>query len=247
MKSWLDKTGYPLELRVAREVENHQPRSVLQSHYYRDRIAGKAREIDVVASWARHNPAYWAWLYLVIECKSKPAPWVIFDANRGETESLTDRWGWMPHLVSVDSLGDGPNVAPREKVRWSDREASLLKPSRVGTNIVEAHRPVNEPNGAWEAVLGAVSAAHGLLAEGPPPGTELGAPSFAVWAMPIVVTSGLLYRSFLKGTELEVQPIERGEVMVPSSHGSGLTRCFIVTESALPRLLADASRTPQIL
>ena len=81
--SWLQKQGFPLELKVAKAFQGNGF-SVLQSSYYTDFEEQKPRETDVIARLYSHfEPPDSEFIneletYAVIECKSTDKPWVCF-------------------------------------------------------------------------------------------------------------------------------------------------------------------------
>ena len=83
IKRWLDKNGYPLEMRVARKLAELDF-GVTQSHYYEDFESGKPREIDVVSRlYDFQEPKNYVAIaeletFSTIECKSAKNPWVVF-------------------------------------------------------------------------------------------------------------------------------------------------------------------------
>ena len=83
LKAWLDKQGFPLELRVAKTLQM-KGFSVVQSSYYNDFEENKPRETDVVGRlyghFESHDDTYLNELetYAVFECKSSAKPWVCF-------------------------------------------------------------------------------------------------------------------------------------------------------------------------
>ncbi len=48
-------------------------------------LTGKLREADVIGCWRVTNGSHSVFAYLVVECKSRAKPWVVFDANDGLT------------------------------------------------------------------------------------------------------------------------------------------------------------------
>ncbi len=246
VKRRLSETGYPLELRVAREARRHtNPVYVTQSRQYVDPLTDKLRETDVVACWTAQSGDDFRFVYLSIECKSKPLPWVIFDAGEGPTDDAKSRWEWAVRHEFPDPWSNAADLSD-----YFHLNRTLFRPSLVGTGVVEvdmgSSTPRDQRNAAWDAVQSAVAAAHGITRdmnpEDPLPGTEWASIRIAVF--PVVVTSGALFRGFLTPEgELAVEPIERGEVLVRSSTDVGLTRCLIVTEDALPEVLAHAAET----
>lgn len=250
VKRRLLETGYPLELRVAREARRHtNPLFVTQSRQYVDPLTEKLRETDVVACWTAHSRDDFRFVYLAIECKSKPLPWVVFDAGEGPTDDASSRWEWA---VRHEFPEPWPHAS--EFANYFHLNRTLLRPSVVGTGVVEVDMGTSTPrdqrNAAWDAVQSAVAASHGITRDmnpaDPLPGTEWNSVRIAVF--PVVVTSGALFRGFLlTNGELAVEPVERGEVLVRSSTAVELTRCLVVTEAALPEVLTHAAETVKAL
>ena len=250
VKRRLAETGYPLELRVAREARRHtNPLFVTQSRQYVDPLTEKLRETDVVACWTVHSGDDFRFVYLAIECKSKPLPWVIFDAGDGPTDDASSRWEWAVRHEFPEPFPHDTDFAG-----YFHLNRTLFRPSLVGTGVVEVDMGSSTPrdprNAAWEAVQSAVAASHGITRDmnpdDPLPGTEWS--SVRIGVFPVVVTSGTLFRGFLMSDgELAVEPVERGEVLVRSSTDVGITRCLIVTEGALPAVLMEAAETVKAL
>ena len=94
LKEWLDKQGYPLEMKVATELLNNdfQP---LQSNYYIDPQSEKHREIDVVGQIGFTLNGHNIFFKLIVECKNNIAkPWITFSSNShivSEKNFLTQR------------------------------------------------------------------------------------------------------------------------------------------------------------
>lgn len=69
VRQWILGQGYPLEMLVARELEQQGFR-VLQADFYQDHETGQEREIDVMAFAQRRLKEGFARFSLMIECKS---------------------------------------------------------------------------------------------------------------------------------------------------------------------------------
>lgn len=240
VQNWLQKTGYPLEMRVAQAARRANPLWVDQSRNYLDAQSGKVRETDVVVGWGDRRGQSGGYVYLVIECKARPAPWVVFDDGDLPTDDPEQRLWWTAFRTPDDPFGNVRPISVRPDAFTGD---TLLGPSRVGTAVVEAtfSEKTTERNMAWDAVRSAVSAAHGLLSEFSP--SKLRRDEAALAAFPVVVTSGALFRSYLDGSEVAVEEVDRAEVRARIDNQWDENRCLIVTESALPRLFAQAEKT----
>src|SRR5262245_42801945 len=116
IRDWLNKGGFPLEMRIADAFSKNHFR-VIQSEYYTDVNTGAPREIDVYASIQENVEDTFARLAAVIECKSDTTkPWVVFTSNRVQLASpasvvqrsasmLGDRWlHSIAHRTDVSGL-----------------------------------------------------------------------------------------------------------------------------------------------
>jgi len=83
--SEINKTGFPLELRISDSIES---RGYIKKHsvYYVDDDEGKGRELDILAHkflWNQKGKINWfVDTYLAIECKKSDKPWVIFTSQK---------------------------------------------------------------------------------------------------------------------------------------------------------------------
>lgn len=261
----LNKGGYALEMRVAEQLRKADAALVTQSQYYPDPETNKPREIDVVGYFAGQSSEEsrrWIHLFLVIECKSKPAPWVIFDGGKANSNDPVVNLIVTPTFLAPTEGREHTDV-------WKEIEADLttapsgLRPPRVlftptqygrGSGIVEARE--SETRGgptdkAWAAVKGAVSAARGISddfrASDPEGRVEFSKPFFIAW-FPVVVTSGKLYRSWLnEAGEMDLAEIDRGSISIPTTRSDQYTRCIVVTEAGLGALLEEVQATLAVL
>jgi len=252
VRTWLAGTGFPLEFRVADAARSHMPHWLEQSRYFTDPTTGKVRETDVVVQWVGESGQVFANITLVIECKSKPQPWVVFDNNLVDNDARA-RLDWSVFWATEREnlygaiVDDGvPTVSS-----YVDVEKTLFRMSRLGTGIVSAlgneeSRRGGGADGAWEAVQAAVAAAHGV-------GKDMTANATGrfdkvrIAVFPVVVTSGRLFRAYLSGGQLDVEEVRRAEILVRRGSEPAMTRCFVVTEPGLSALLAEAAATPKAL
>lgn len=138
----LRATGYPLELRVAKTLRDAGAHYVNQSRHYVDRTTEKVREIDAVAVWRERRDEEHVFTYLVAECKSKPRPWVVFDANEGATADLnvlfdtlyTVEIGMSQHSDSVFTIHSSQQTA-RSLSRRDLVTPSLKQGSEIGKKM----------------------------------------------------------------------------------------------------------------
>jgi len=75
---WLEQHGYPLELRIAKIIQENGY-DVTQSLNYEDPEVGGLREIDIIGFKYKNVGNVWFTFSMVVECKSsKKYPWIMF-------------------------------------------------------------------------------------------------------------------------------------------------------------------------
>ena len=75
IRKWLHGQGYPLEMIVARALQEHGFR-VVQGEYYRDPESDKFREIDLTAYVADHVEDALVRVDYIVECKQSRGDFV---------------------------------------------------------------------------------------------------------------------------------------------------------------------------
>lgn len=223
LRKWLDKGGYPLEMRVARAVRR-AGEGVTQSRTFIDPETGKLREIDVVAYLDRPPaPA----IHLVIECKASAKPWVVFASE----PPLLPRATFMtvPATTEVSPfLSDiaGHQVLSKKAIFNGDGLCGYM--ATVG---------FSEPNAgsdqAYSALQGVTSAATSLA-------KAVGNHGHSVIFPPVAVTSGPLFMCYLLDDvdEPVLEEVERILVWHPGK--DGLIPVNVITERWFPSFLEDA-------
>ena len=227
----LRETGYPLELRVAAALRS-SPRSpyyVNQSRHYVDPVTGKLREADVIACWRVASGAHVVFAYLVIECKSKPWPWVVFDADEG----LTGRPRDLLESLYLDEIPQGGRLSKRLDDRWLKVDRTLLEPVRLGHAVVDskiAKADDNDVNhdAAYKAVQAAMSAVRGFSADTDREELEATGKEIDVVVIPAVVTGGSLYRGWLDASnDVDVEAVDLAWVALRADEEPRLRRCAV--------------------
>ena len=246
------ETGYAVELRVAGKAIQSSAR-VDRTRYYADPRTKEMRETDVVASWtSRAMPdGVWAQVFLVIECKASPkSPWVVIDdgVELNDADAKFQASIVLSSEFQADEVGV-PNVTGRLSIgRLYNVPDTLFGSSIHGDKIVTGHRGNKETNDpAWAAVRAAVSASEGVAADlnVSDPGSFR---AVRLLVIPVVVTSGQLYRAFLDHEGLiDVQPIDRGEVYLRVATAPEIRRVLVVTEDAVPDLFLQARKSADLL
>ncbi len=156
----LTRSGYPLEMRVAALARRSGANAVEQSRFYEDLASQKIREIDVVATWlASNGPNAHGQVSLVIECKDKPRPWVLFDSDDGLEAN--------PYSL-FSLLAEPPKIASRLPILNKNPSlfsvGTLLQPVRISHSIVDpTKKGDSDQDGAWSATQQVVTSLDGYL------------------------------------------------------------------------------------
>ncbi|MDT7790795.1 MAG: hypothetical protein QOD59_231 [Mycobacterium sp.] len=243
VRNSLRKSGYPLELRVVAVLEKANPKYSHHSRYFVDPRTEKVREIDVVACWQVRN----SFAYLVAECKSKPAPWVVFSS------SLVSDCPELLQLLYTWEFYDEPRLQAVVEAPDFRADSTFLQAVQVGTSIVEVKfgkEKDSDPyrnDSAYDAVRAAMSAVEGFRNDVDEEAMR-GLESVSVIALPVAVTSGSLFRGWLdddgdiaiEETDLAFVTVRLGMETIPKL-------CAVTTEKGLPRLAAQARCTAQAL
>jgi len=245
VRTWLHRSGYPLEFRVAAAFREAGFTVHQGIHYPADNPeATGARDVDVLAvrqELTRKHPMTRCTVVFVIECKTSSVPWVLFrsgvEGGKWEaTETLR-----MNAVSELDVLG----ALELEQDPWALRlpvSAAFLAAAvtgKRGVGVQEGDGPVagqgrtSQRDKAFDAVRQAVSAADGMLRENPK--------HLPTLAIPVVVVSARLYAaSFADGPEevLEV-PWER---MLWRGDRTATPRAIdVVSENGLALYVREAS------
>jgi hypothetical protein len=190
IKAWLEKTGYPLEMSVARHLQ-HAGFTAVQFEYYPDPNSGQYRETDVVAYEDHKNDSIQVLLLLVFECKAaKDKPWVLFS-----TESR------LPPSVAVQQRATSSHYTQILTKLSCDpviQNSSLFSlPNRTGYSSVTAFndkKDVSEDR-TYASIMSVASACRGLIA-------KIGqatraAQNIHMFATPFLILRGQLYEAYL--------------------------------------------------
>lgn len=241
IKEWLEKTGYPFEMKVAQAFRSTDPTFVDQSYYYHDVSTKEARETDVVVGYSPlHKGAYLNVLFAV-ECKGDRTPWVVFKSNKSASPDLdTEKW---LELTPSSNVSDSLRGELAQTV--ADQHCPLYIVGREpGYGIQEKKNEGKSTQGAkaYDAVRAAVSAALGI---------EFGnrneqTPSCV---FPVVVTASQIFESWLNDAGvLQVEEVTRTAVTVYMGsfpHGRNVI-VYVYTESLLETLVADCRDTAKV-
>lgn len=266
VRTWLEKTGYPLEMRVARAAAMERA-SVFQGWPFIDPVTGQEREGDVVATFYRASeltlfgdnpeldesgqssgeelipakPAVLHALTLIIECKNTSEPTVVFVGHHPSWASWTPWESWAPLCGVCRGVGMAYAGLTRELAGYSI--TSKRREDRKGDRDL-----------AFAAVQQVVSATVAATVEAVPSDGEQnerevtrthvhGGP--VSLTIPVVVTSGPLVTCELddKG-EMQLRQVERVGVRVARSglpEFADTMEVQVVTEGAVAEFMRSAA------
>jgi hypothetical protein len=236
VKKWIEKSGYPLEMEVAKNLQT-AGFNVVQSEYFEDSESGKWRETDVVAYDEYRSETCRAIFALVAECKGgKDKPWVLFSNKDNYPESLS-----VQRRASSDKgesilrvLATKPEVKAFPLFTLPERSGYGLEEMKEGGNTGEAFKALHQ---VLKATLGLVKRLDTVPGENIIP---------FVW--PVIVINAKLFESYLddKGA-LQVQEIQRGLLIWKNPIISNHTLVEIYTKDQLIADAKDLKDNAQIL
>jgi len=200
VKEWLSRTGYPLEMEVAKNLQV-AGFGISPSEYFEDSDTGKWRETDVVAYEQYKSNNCQFNFALIAECKGKKEePWVLFSTKDGYPETLSV----VRRATSEKGRLILTALAPNQDVRESPLFAV---PEHQGYNLVVKKEDKKNKDVAYSALESVLKATMGLVnrLDGLP---HINAIPF-VW--PVIVINAPLFESYLDGKgELQVNEIKKG-------------------------------------
>jgi hypothetical protein len=240
--NWLNRQGYPLELRIGRELAK-LGWDVSHGRYFTDLRSGKPRELDVRAAKRLESRASpFIHLSLAIQCKhSAGRPWVGFESRTPSAERR------FPGAFAIGELSSAAlffvGVGSDHKV-YPDLLRSEATRSHGITDVTfEKKRTANRRNRAFAAVRSAEAAAAALAREVDRADSahDVAGVTFEV---PVVVFEGELFRFEITADGGEVlQPADWLRVAVPSTTTrSSHAWVHVIQPSALSRLVESADR-----
>jgi hypothetical protein len=141
IKEWLNKTGYPLELKVASIFRKHGFQ-VDKSFYYLDRTSNDTREIDVIAFYDEYRKGYLFRFFIVTECKTLVDKSVLaFTDNAEKTNRILN--SFLKANIKGQKLLKHVNFRNEnfQGIRFEDKIANALRICP----IVESKKSVNNP------------------------------------------------------------------------------------------------------
>lgn len=238
--AWLEKQGYPLEMRVAARLRTQTQLQVRQGWHYTDPDTAQSREIDIVATASEfHGLA----AHFVIECKAPSKPWVLFTSKQ-TTENYSRLFAFG--FTSQDARGslsqkllplwDGDSRGLKELPWFWDEDS-------VGYALVQAFE--GKSDAPYAATLSAIKAALHCFAASPGHNSP---PRFMV-TFPVVVTSSPLFECFLgEDGMVELHEIDRGFLFFQQRIGfMSPVKIAIVAKKGLDAYIEECTRVSDTL
>ncbi|MEP7318171.1 MAG: hypothetical protein ABI921_05510 [Panacibacter sp.] len=150
LKDWLEKQGYPLEMRVAKELTNFGFESY-QSHYYTDPETEKQREIDVIGNCRSSNGTNIVNFQLIIECKNnQDKPWIAFSGFKSEISSSS-------YISQRPACRIGVRYLEHiSKIQYLETDELFKQPSSLAYNVTQAFESNSDK--VYSALMSVVNA-----------------------------------------------------------------------------------------
>jgi hypothetical protein len=243
---WLDKQGYPLEMRVAAALRSKADLQVRQGWHYADPETNQSREIDIVTTKSEFYG--FAAVHFSFECKGTTKPWVIFTSEH--TTQNYDRLRAFGLTSSVAREVLVPALVPLAKEKVSSEVVAACKQlpwlwdkTAVGYALVQAFDGNNDV--PYAAMTSAVKAALHWFVDSP----EHNSPPSIMVSFPAVVTSSPLFECCLdKEGQTQLREINRGFLFYQRRIGEMLpVKVAVVSEKGLDAYIGDCMLATGIL
>jgi len=194
----IDKTGFPLELRVSKFLRDNDY-IVSNNLYYVDLDEGKGREIDIKANknylFEDKEMQYYVRNLFFIECKkSKNKPWVIFTSQHTNYNVDLFNLGCKGTLLDRSEIWHVPEImAPLHKIH------PFINVERFGRSYFEAFTDRVSGKAILDSIASSAKAA--MIAKmGGSASHEI-----ILHYYPIVVFEGELFEAYLDENEMYVK------------------------------------------
>jgi hypothetical protein len=238
---WLKKSGYPLEMLVAREFRRAEF-PVTQPAFYEDPSSKEQREIDVVASRAFHDEAHrrTVRIQFVVECKrSSGYPWVVFSGDE-------QRRPVHPNLMFA-ATNDVGNVARLTMIADENlrRLPLFIEFAASGYGMAQALKRENF-DASYVAAMQACSAASVFAAESAVGRLFEEGRKDMTFAVPVIVLDGHLFDVTLaREEEVQVKQVKQHCVFIQNARITGPVgqMVYVVTKGALADFAKIARET----
>ncbi|QHI36043.1 hypothetical protein IMCC3317_13960 [Kordia antarctica] len=204
IKSWINKNGYPLEMKVAKTLKEHGF-DIAQSILYKDSETGKYRETDIIAHVTKGINNVWFNLTFIFECKKTIGkPWVVF-TNHSDNKSQNIQ----PPLFASKNA----QILVQTILKNNDYRSPILFPDlkKYGYNIVTSHS--ENKNLAYSATQSVTKATEYLVKK-----SNESNKKFCNIYVPIVVIEGDLIEASLNyDNDIELLEVDYSTVVSTKS------------------------------
>jgi hypothetical protein len=238
---WVQKQGYPLEMKVAHVLRSCQDTFVEQAAYYVDSKTGELREADVVAAWTgkvsfKSGASKNLYVYAVIECKSAGVPWIVFTEPANGELGEDFAFGTLPS-VGVKTIERSRLLSYR--VLHSPLISGGHNPGYGITQKRDPNKPGGGKDPAYDAVRQVLSATNGVLND--PKRLQEDSISLAI---PVVVTNSPLFECFLGSSgDIDIKAVSRSSVMMRNDGDLSYSYVRLVSTVALDDFASDLDET----
>lgn len=237
--AWLQKQGYPLEMKVAALLRAKSDFLVRQGWHYIDPDTEQSREIDVVAT---SQDSYGiAAVHFSIECKASAKPWILLTSEH--TTANYDRLSAFAFLSKSARVALNAAFFPWDAESRSPEIPWLRDHASVGYALIQAFD--GNTDAPFAATMSVVKAASYWFTASP----EHNTPPPVMMSFPVVVTSSPLFSCSLDangGTALA--QIDRGFLFFQQQiAGHPLTRVAVVSEKGFGDYVDDCVKVSEVL
>jgi hypothetical protein len=232
IKEWLEKEGFPLEMRSARAFR-HAGFEVRQSELYTDPESQSSREIDVIASL--RSEIGFTEVDFFVECKSSKHPWVVLCAEDVLTGfNRISAFSMMSMKAREHCTNDYTSLSPQ--INW------LNKPNRCGYGLRKA---LNEADAGYAASMSAVKACNARLYKN----GRQSSPTAFTFTFPTIVVDTPIFECILSPEgELKLEQVERSEFLFTATIPNHVASCVSVIHiNALPEYARECCEVAKLL
>lgn len=251
---WLKKTGYPLEMRVGSVFRRYENLFCEHGTHFIDPITGIVRTTDICVHHGMNPSAvdkgqeFDLLVTFYIECKARPAPWVVF------VDKFNDAVDDPSHVDLEIAIMHYPSTIGERKnelIEFINRDGSfydyapLVDPCKpTGYEICEkGTKEKDKPDPAYAAARQAASAAVALTTN-----SAVDDDSPRRIGIPVLVTNGLLHEAWMDEDDvLKVAQVDRSKMLVRIGGEYDSTLVHVVTEGGIENFARDCDDTAAAL
>jgi len=205
--NWINKEGYPLEMKAS-QLLRKIGFEVGQSIFYMDSDTHDSREIDIVAYKYFKIKDSWVTFAFVIECKSSlDKPWVAFTSKE-------ERLYPNDFIIHRNANNKGKQILEKISTNDKAKELSLFKlKERTAYSTVRAFSEGVDMT--YKAMKSATKATYALVEKG-----NNSADVFRFF-FPIILTESKLFECYLdEATEQNIEEINNIQLVLSNSFDS---------------------------